>query len=393
MNHSDMTEFIVENATQPNPPSLLLRGPIAVGKSTIVLDAARRVAEQKKLRFRVFDEVESATDPYDPEKDFVFAKLPPEVEPTEVLGHPRDMGDHMGYKPYGWAYTFRKNGGCQGIIFADEALSARQDTIDAFMRLLLEKTSGFMQLREDIQIVAAGNYATDNPLVKPLPKHAAGRVQFLTLDLPSVKDWASYVSSRNEKWDVRCLAYLLRFEEDIYERVEGNELNEPFANPRSWERLAVQLAAPNGRMSNEERLTATVEGWVGKVVGQKFEAFLKYDIPEPERFLKQPELFAELKSGDSEHGLDKQFLAVASIGQHLVANFQNPLKAGKEMARFAGVVANEVAGADLLVTLLFCLPYKLNGKSYRIDVCTAMANADKKVAASIERILRSLPGR
>jgi len=130
-------------------------------------------------------------------------------------------------------------------------------------------------------------------LAEPIKR---GRAKIIGCLPPTIEEWIHFMDSHREKWDVRTAAYLKKVPEDFFAPESEAEEGEPC--PRSWDRLAVEMAY----IDDPDVLEPTIVGWLGSAVGGRFIAFLRSPIPDAEDLIKEPRLFRDLD-------LDGKYLA------------------------------------------------------------------------------------
>ena len=133
-------------------------------------------------------------------------------------------------------------------------------------------------------------------------------------------------SVHGNKWDRRVLAYLLRFKEDMLKPPAEPEGLEEFPTPRSWEWVALQLAAG----ADEE----DVVGLLGQEVGHKLQGFLEVNIDLNE-LLRNPKMWTKLN-------VEAKYIALAMLSAEI----------NEDKVSFEGAAALAAAIEDEYVVLL-----------------------------------------
>jgi hypothetical protein len=113
-----------------------------------------------------------------------------------------------------------------------------------------------------------------------------------------------------DRWDKRVYGFLRAFESENYllQVPKRPETLEAYPTPRSWTRLALELA--EGFDSDDD-----ICGLIGYDVGQRFQAFLKVKV-DLEELLKEPEGFLRL-------GLDGKYMACVLLGSWAEKNMRS----------------------------------------------------------------------
>ena len=286
--------------------SMLLVGAHGVGKSTLVKQAARDLAEsyhrtfveigKRQTMLSTLMEIKS-----NPEKYFVFFDLRlTEVEPQDLMGLPRIVENLTEYAPPAWAFILALPN-IEGILFLDELTNVqRTDVLSAAYKLLLDKASGFTAFNPNIMVIAAGNPAPSSGgsrgIAIELPAPLINRVVVIGVLPPTIEDWKNYMDSVvDEDCMKRCL--MNKSEEECKEEckkpwarevydflINNRELswtggirqyetyeNEP--TPRSYSNLAwlIPQLPPNACQTGQLRNIAI--GLIGSVAGNAFEKF------------------------------------------------------------------------------------------------------------------------
>lgn len=294
--------------------SILLIGPPGIGKSVGVLEGAQKIAEIKNKEFVKYNDFRAREILADPGKWFGLADFPlTHSEPTDLQGRPEDHPE-LGaawYKPFLWAKCFNQ---IAGIVFLDEITNVqRLDTLSASYKISLDHLAGFTELSKDVLVIAAGNSPEESSVANLLPWPLLGRFTVIEVAPPTLDEWVVWMDEHYDVWDKRTLGYLIRFKEDFLQVPKDPEGLENFPCPRNWTTIATLLAQEPKDPLDEEIYTS---GRLGTVVGGKFLAFLKTNIPEIEELIAHPKKFRSLNS-DRSKNLDAQYLVAILLGNYL----------------------------------------------------------------------------
>jgi len=264
----------------------LLLGGTGIGKSEIVKQVARELASEIGKEFVDYHDDIANEILGEPDKYFVFVDLRlTEVEPSDLIGVPRDDDGSVRFKPLLWGKVLSK---CAGILFLDEITNVqRLDVQSAMYKLLLDRKVGFIKMHEDVFVIAAGNRPEDSSLAVELPTPAIGRVRILRCKVPSLEMWSEYMDETyGDKWDRRVIAFLAKNRELFYSPPEEGETLEAFAVPRTW----TALAKVSHELSGSE-LEAVAYGTVGGRAASHFLAFVNMNLPDVNVLLSNPAIW------------------------------------------------------------------------------------------------------
>jgi len=273
--------------------TVLLLGPPGVGKSMMVRELAEELAQRLGKEFIEYNDLNADEILKNPQKYFVLVDFRmTEVEPSDLIGIPRDENGTVVYKPLKWAVVLNK---CAGILFLDEITNVvRPDLQNAMYKITLDRKVGFIPLNKDVLVIAAGNTPEYSSTAVSLPAPLANRMSIYYVRAPTLEEWKEFMErTYGDNWDKRVYAFLQRFRnENFFIRTPQNsETLEQFPTPRSWTKLALI----SHKIKDFEQLKAIVMSKVGREAGAHFITFIKVKVPEIEELIKKPELFNNLK--------------------------------------------------------------------------------------------------
>ncbi|MFP3218936.1 MAG: hypothetical protein RXQ99_10155, partial [Acidianus sp.] len=308
----ELTRLLIRLYCSKPKLSVFLVGYHGVGKSTVVRDVAKYLADHPcpGSTKKIFVEISKLTTGFakikneegkevyisqadvfrNPKNFFLFYDLRlTELEPQDLMGLPRITGLYISstesksittYAPPSWAMLLSIPG-IEGILFLDELTNVqRTDVISAAYKLFLDKSSGNLKFSENVMVVSAGNpvpgtaeesarYGIANPLPAPL----LNRVIVIGVLPPTIEEWKAYMDREyGNNWDTTVYEFLSAKPEFSWENISRRNYqvyeNEP--TPRSYTNLAlisIQLR------DNKEQLKSAAIGLIGSVAGN---AFYKY---------------------------------------------------------------------------------------------------------------------
>jgi hypothetical protein len=203
--------------------SLLLLSSPGVGKS----DAVRQAAAAAGLECR--------------------ALLGTQVAPEDVSGVPKLLRERAVFCP---PRAVLPEDGRPYCLFLDELPSAPAEVQKAFYSLLLERRLGEHRLPAGSWVVAAGNRAEDQALVRPLSSALVNRLFFVQIRV-DVAGWLEWAGRAGVRPEVR--AFIHHVPSALCRPAPRDPV--PFSTPRAWALLSrdLDLAAAAGRLTAEEQ--------------------------------------------------------------------------------------------------------------------------------------------
>jgi len=269
--------------------SQLWLGSPGIGKSEVVRQIAQQIAEENKLKYIEYHDDLADKILENPDRYFVLVDLRlTEVEPSDLIGIPRDMDGAVVYKPLLWARVLNK---CAGILFLDELTNVqRPDVISCAYKLLLDRKAGFVPFHKDVLVIAAGNSPEHSSVANMLPAPVINRVRIFNVKQPRLDDWKEYMDrSYGDNWDKRVYAFLSKYTNFFMMQPKDVETLIQFATPRTW----TALATVSSQLEDSE-LEHVAIATVGEEAGSHFAAFCKVSVPDLETLIKDPSIFDTL---------------------------------------------------------------------------------------------------
>jgi len=285
--------------------SAILIGKSGVGKTEGHLQLAKKLAEKTGKELIILDDVEkvervmAAPDKYFVDVEFLLTQSSPE----DFMGMPRDEKDYIVYKPLAWARVLSR---CSGILFLDEFTNVqRLDVQSAVLKILLEKRVGFTKMCDNVFVLAAGNSPEDSELaIDRLPEPIRrGRVVTLKVSPPTMVEWIDYMNNKyGEEWDKRIGAFLYKFPEKFYEKVDkGDDGYSPIASPRTWSKIAI-----TSKRLSEENLEKFMYGMLSKETASIVMSFLNTKVPDISELDEDPTRWRTL-------GTDSRYFLILEV--------------------------------------------------------------------------------
>ena len=227
-------------------------------------------------------------------------------EPTDFAGLPVVVDGGVHIAPPAWAA--RLAGAETGLLFLDELTTAPPAVQAAMLRVVLERVVGDVPLPAGVRLVAAANppeEAADGwelapPLANRLvhldwPVDATAVASGLALGFPSPTPLLTQTPSTVHRLSARAVvAAFLQVRPTLVLQIPkvAALASRGWPSPRSWEAVAVLLAACEASMASEDARTALVMGAVGEGAALEFLSWVaNADLPDPEEVLADPDAF------------------------------------------------------------------------------------------------------
>ena len=224
-------------------PAIMLRGAPGVGKSTIV----RSVAEKLGI-------------------GFIDVRLA-QMERVDFAGLP---SVNNGVTEWNVPSFWPRDPKSKGIILLDEITSAPSDCQVAAYSIVLDRripNSNYV-LPNGWLIVAAGNRSCDRAVVKTMSSALANRFIHFELEA-NAEDWVKWAILNEINPSV---VGFINFRPELLFKMDGQNLEQGWPSPRSWERVSNCIRMFNG---NTDIMRKVIYGLIGNGVGLEFMEFFK----------------------------------------------------------------------------------------------------------------------
>lgn len=291
INHAQLTKLLKHYYNRRMP--LFIWGTIGIGKSTIVKEVSKQIAQDLKLGF--IDGEPDGEDKF----GFVDVRIS-QLEPSDLRGLPSiSNGDTVKTTTWILPDWLPRNKNSKGIIFFDELNLAPPMIQASAYQLILDRRLGSYRLPDGWVILSAGNTISDRANVYDLPKPLANRFMHVELKTPSKEEWNNWAIPN--KINTLIIAFL-EFKPNYLYTYSKDTKDKAFATPRSWE-FCSKLIDSSEEITNTE-LKILIGSSVGDGIATEFMAFLKLrneiDIKE---ILKNPEKVKAIKEIDIKYAL------------------------------------------------------------------------------------------
>ena len=249
-------------------------------------------------------------------------------EPTDFAGLPVVVGGGVRMAPPAWATRLAEGG--VGLLFLDELTTAPPAVQAAMLRVVLERVVGELALPPGVRIVAAANppeeaaegWELAPPLANRLvhldwPVDAKAVAHGLAVGFPVPALLLAEEAQTTHKVAARAaVAAFLHVRPSLVLQVPKLAAlsSRAWPSPRSWESVAVLIAACEAARASEEARAALVIGAVGEGPALEFLSWLaNADLPDPEAVLADPGGFVLPERSD------RAFAALTAVASVAVA--------------------------------------------------------------------------
>jgi len=250
---------------------LFICGPIGVGKSDGVRQAARDLAGEMKLEYT--ESIKRIND----EKAYVVMDIRlSQMDPSDLRGLPifdKENNVTRWLPPN----SFPKTG--HGLLFFDEENLAAPLVQASSYQLILSKCLGDYVLPDGYSIVAAGNRITDKANIFDLAAPLANRQGHVELRCPTPEEWGDWAIKNNV--DPRIVGFI-QFRQAALHTFDPKSKEKAFATPRTWAMSSSLIYDPdvdpkhvNETMTDPEMLILALGSMVGNGNANDFVAFQK----------------------------------------------------------------------------------------------------------------------
>lgn len=252
-----------------NHETIMLWGPPGIGKTDLVAQAARELAEETG----------------DPDFGLIDWRAALR-DPTEVKGFPIPDTKSQTMKFFRDGELPSKG---RGLLFMDEIVSGMPATQAAFMQLFLPDHKGVNRIGDyampkEWVPIGAGNREGDRGIVHRMPSPTANRMTHLEMEV-SVDDWVQWAIGANIS---PGLIAFIRFREELLFKFDPKIDSRAFPSPRSWVRT--EKWTHDKHLSDDTR-RSLIKGTTGDGPGAEYIAFLSMaaQLPDIDDIRKHPD--------------------------------------------------------------------------------------------------------
>ncbi|MHB1533184.1 MAG: ATP-binding protein [Acidimicrobiales bacterium] len=300
-------------------------------------------------------------------------------EPADFAGLPVVVDGGVRMAPPAWATRLAAAG--SGLLFLDELTTAPPAVQAAMLRVVLERVVGDLSLPDGVRVVAAANppeEAADGwelaaPLANRLvhldwPVESKAVAHGLAVGFPTPSILGAQQATLAYQMAARAaVGAFLQVRPPLVLQIPkvAALASRGWPSPRSWEAVAVLLAACEASRASEDARAALVIGAVGEGSALEFLSWLaNADLPDPEEVLADPDSFVLPERSDRAFAALTAVAAVAvakSDTTSWAAAWKVVAKAAEGAPDVAALVAKTLAqarpqGADLPSEVLALAP-------------------------------------
>ena len=300
-------------------------------------------------------------------------------EPADFAGLPVVVDGGVRMAPPAWATRLAASG--EGLLFLDELTTAPPAVQAAMLRVVLERVVGDLALPTEVRVVAAANppeEAADGwelapPLANRLvhldwPVEAKAVAHGLAVGFPPPTLVSAQAATVSHHMAARAaVAAFLQVRPPLVLQIPkvAALASRGWPSPRSWESVAILLAACEASMASEDARATLVIGAVGEGPALEFLSWLaNADLPDPEAVLADPDSFILPERSDRAFAALTAVTAVAvarADSDSWAAAWRVVAKAADAAPDVAALVARTLAqarpaGADLPAEVLSLAP-------------------------------------
>jgi len=271
INHKELS--VILKQYYKNKLALFIYGAFGIGKSFLVRDTSREIAEGKGRKFVEWNKLtrEEKQEAYEyPEKYFCLIDMRmSEQDSTDIKGLPdfRDGKETIDWKVPLWEkYIIKENS--DGILFLDEFNLGTPLVLSSFYKVLYDRIINDEKMSENWLVVGAGNRDEDRGFTSTLPEPLRDRGGEIELINPNPEDWITDFAIPNNI-DSRIIGFV-SFKPSSLHKVDFND-NQKSTTERGFERLSCLI---NG-VKDWKQFELFCCSAIGEGIAREFIAFCK----------------------------------------------------------------------------------------------------------------------
>ena len=306
VNHEELKKLIEIHYKKKTP--LFIYGSFGLGKSWVVRETAKKIAEEKGKKFIEWNKISAKEKQELTEnmkgKFLFYDETASQILPEDLRGLPSFNNSHKEYvewKP-NLVFTAFSKPDADGIIFFDELNLASTLVTTSLFKVFQNKAVGEVSLNQEIGIIGAGNLHSDKSSVFDLPAPLRDRMSEVQLQVPSYEQFSNWCLKN--RVDARIVAFI-NARKSIHHRVDEEGINKA-TTPRGMERLSHLIEG----IQDHDEIRLIASSTVGEATALEFSKFLQMERKiDVEKILQNPKLIKELP----ERELDLRYSLLSSI--------------------------------------------------------------------------------
>lgn len=297
INHEELNKLIkvyYSSADSKNKKiPLIVYGKYGVGKSAVIYETARQLANEKNKDFVDWNRItqqEKEVLIKNPENKFVFVDIrlaEMDIGDFKLPDFKKDE-DYFIFKSTNWAKLLT-NPKSDGILFFDELTLATPVILSSVYKIIYDRVFNEDKISDEWFIMGAGNTSEDNAYTHDLPSPIRDRGGEVMLTPSSLRNWVdNYALKHNISSKIITF---LEWKPSYLHKVEENE-EQKSTTERGWERLNTLLQ--NAKTQDEFELISGSA--INEGIAREFSAFLKLQKSvDLNAIVRNPEKIVELK--------------------------------------------------------------------------------------------------
>ena len=270
--HTELKEIVRVILRDPKQ-TLLILGPIGIGKSDIIREEAMKLATEKGLEYIEDYEKKGCYSLY----DIRVAQY----DAVDIRGFPKADKETTVWLP---PEFYPRNKDTKGVLFFDEITLARPSIQGPLYQLILRGRVGKYVVPEGVSRIAAGNRLQDQSNVAKMSNALLKRFTYLVeLTPPDIDEWTKWASRHKVNSDI--IGFLNYKPSFLY----SDNLN--LVTPRDWGLHA------NNILKDFPNDIEKIKFAVGEGVASEFVAFVKSrEKVDMDKILDNPDEFNKLET-------------------------------------------------------------------------------------------------
>ncbi len=252
------TKQVIRSAFDTKTP-MFLWGTMGIGKSTLIREQSKKIAEDLKLEF--LEGVTNGKDSF----SLIDVRIS-QLEPADLRGLPKMDNNETIWCPPNW---LPKDKDSHGILFFDELNLAPPSIQASAYQLILDRRLGDYVLPDGWIVISAGNTSDDKANIFELSAPLSNRFIHAQLKVPNKEEWGNWALANGI--DTSIVSFIDWKPSYLYKFDKKNK-DKAFATPRTWEYVSRLTKGRNLKEEDKEILIASA---VGEGIAIEFMSFLK----------------------------------------------------------------------------------------------------------------------